>query len=191
MSGTYNKPLVVVTVGGDHHPFNRLMGWVEDWLFDFGDRARCLVQHGSAPPPRGADATPYIAHQDLLAAMASARVVISSGGPATLAEARQLGHRPLAVPRLASLGEVVDDHQRTFTQRLADLGLVVKVETEEEFRSSIAAALDAPRIVPPQGGALPAARISHIGELIDSTARLGIQRRSRKADAGRHMLAGR
>lgn len=48
MNTGFNKPLVVVTVGGDHHPFNRLMSWIETWLLDEGDRVRCVVQHGSA-----------------------------------------------------------------------------------------------------------------------------------------------
>lgn len=191
MTGEFRKPLVVVTVGGDHHPFDRLMGWVEDWMVDNGDRARCLVQHGAAPAPRGTEAVPYIDHYDLLAAMSDARIVVSSGGPATLSEARRLGHRPLAVPRLAALGEVIDDHQQTFTRRLHDLGLVVKVETEAEFRKEMASALDAPRVVPAPGKPLSTSRINSVGELIDTAARRHFQRRSRRVEIGHRSLAGR
>jgi UDP-N-acetylglucosamine transferase subunit ALG13 len=192
MSAPYRKPLVVVTVGGDHHPFDRLMGWVEDWLFDFGDRARCLVQHGSARAPHGADAAPYIGHHELQAAMAAARAVVSSGGPSTLSEARLLGHRPIAVPRRARLGEHVDDHQRAFCSRLHQLGLVVSVDTEAEFRAALEVALDTPRVVPTPANTLQRETINNVGALIDATAMRGIrQRRPRQAELGQRTLAGR
>lgn len=169
MNANYNKSLVVVTVGGDHHPFDRLMRWVEEWIVDEGHRTEVLVQHGSAKPPIGADAHPYIDHPDLMSSMAAARAVVSSGGPTTLAEARQLGHRPIAVPRHAALGEHVDDHQRFFTRRLHESGLVVTVETEADFRSALATAIDAPRIVP-DGSGIASATVTRVGELIDATA---------------------
>ncbi len=171
MNGAFQKPLVVVTVGGDHHPFDRLMRWVEDWLADEGEQVRCLVQHGTARPPEGAEACAYIDHDDLLRAMANARAVVSSGGPTTLSEARLLGHRPIAVPRQSRLGEHVDDHQLIFTSRLHALGLVARVESEADFRTELTAALEAPRIVVPVNGALQDSAVWKVGELIDSVAR--------------------
>lgn len=175
MTPGYQKPLVVVTVGGDDHPFERLMHWVENWLVDEGERAHCVVQHGTARAPVGADSRPFIDHQDLLDLMSEARAVVSSGGPATLSEARSLGHRPVTVPRLASLNEVVDDHQRGFTRRLHDLGLVVQVENETDFRVALAAAIDAPRVVPSASDA-PSESIERVGQLIDTTFHLGTPR---------------
>jgi UDP-N-acetylglucosamine transferase subunit ALG13 len=166
----YHQPLVFVTVGGDHHPFARLMSWVEDWLVDQGDRVRCIVQHGPATPPAGAEAMPYLDHRDLIEHMTNARAVVSSGGPTTLGEARHLGHRPVAVPRLASLGEHVDDHQRVFTARLQDLGYVVRVETEPDFRSALEAALTAPRVMPTVSKAAQLAAVTRVGTLIDLAA---------------------
>lgn len=170
MTNTYRAPLVVVTVGGDHHPFNRLMDWVEDWLLDEGDRVRCFVQHGPSRAPIGATSQPYVGHRDLLALMSDARAVVSSGGPATLSEARFLGHRPVAIPRLAKYGEVVDDHQLTFTSRLQNLGYVVQAQTEAEFREAVAKAIDTPRLMPPPIDPAKIAAISRVGTLIDATA---------------------
>lgn len=175
MTQDYQAPLLLVTVGGDHHPFDRLMRWIENWLLEEGTHVRCVVQSGPARPPAGAESLPYLDHDDLIALMAEARAVVSSGGPATLSEARRLGHRPVAVPRLAALGEVVDDHQRAFTRRLHDLGLVVAVESEADFRTAIQAALDAPRVVPTATSA-PTAAIARVGELIDLTSQLGASR---------------
>jgi UDP-N-acetylglucosamine transferase subunit ALG13 len=185
----YRAPLLFVTVGGDHHPFDRLMRWVEDWLVDEGSRVRCIVQSGPAQPPIGADSMAYLDHEDLLALMAEARAVVSSGGPATLSEARRLGHRPVAVPRLAAFDEVVDDHQRSFTRRLHNLGLVVQAETEIDFRLAVSAALDTPKIVPSASPA-PSAAIARVGALIDTTSQLGSSRRRlRRASARDRQLS--
>jgi UDP-N-acetylglucosamine transferase subunit ALG13 len=184
VSGDFHTPLLFVTVGGDHHPFDRLMRWVEDWLVDDGQGVRCVVQSGPARPPANAESLPYLDHQDLLSLMSDARAVVSSGGPATLTEARRLGHRPVAVPRLASLDEVVDDHQRSFTRRLHELGLVVQAENEVDFRLAVSAALDAPRVVPTASPA-PTAAIARVGELIDMTSRLGTGRRRFRREARR------
>jgi len=44
-------PLVLVTVGTDHHPFDRLVGWIDRWAPP--GRVRLVVQYGTAVPPRG------------------------------------------------------------------------------------------------------------------------------------------
>jgi len=168
VTSTYRKPLVFVTVGGDHHPFDRLMQWVERWLSDEGDRVRCVVQYGTALPPAGAECFDYLDHDALLGLMESARAVVSSGGPTTLLEARRLGHRPVVVPRRSSLGEHVDDHQRLFAARLHTENLVVRAEDEPAFRDAVHAAIDAPRIVTPRE--LSTEGVMRIGRLIDETA---------------------
>jgi UDP-N-acetylglucosamine transferase subunit ALG13 len=127
-------PLVVVTVGGDHHPFGRLMGWMTGWLATAGEGVRCVVQHGTATLPAGATGAPYLPHDELQRLIASARAVVSSGGPSTLSECLSAGIRPIVVPRLHSLGEAVDDHQRDFCRRMAAKGLAVVAEDETTLR---------------------------------------------------------
>jgi UDP-N-acetylglucosamine transferase subunit ALG13 len=172
---TFTAPLVMVTVGGDHHPFDRLMRWVDNLMVDEGDRIRCVVQHGPASPPRTAECFDYLDHPQLLDLMNSARAVVSSGGPSTLLEARGLGHRPIVVPRWSSLGEHVDDHQRAFAARLHKAGVVVQAETESEFRTALHAALDSPRIMTDANrGDLPA--VARVGALIDGAATHAMRR---------------
>lgn len=173
-------PLVYVTVGGDHHPFDRLMHWMANWLeAGAADRVRCLVQHGPATPPRLATASPYLDHADVLTAMRSAHVVVSAGGPASFAEARSFGHLPLVVPRKAALGEVVDDHQYAFARRLATLGRLRLIETEPELTAALDEALAAP---PPEStgiGDSTSAAALLTGRLIDEAARPSRRRLAR------------
>src|SRR5687767_13336790 len=130
-----SKPLIFVTVGMDHHPFDRLVRWVDAWLEAGGsERARCLVQSGTATPPRRAEWRDYLSHEELEAVMQQAAVVVCQGGPGTIASCRRLGLVPIVVPRRSTLREHVDGHQVTFARRTAALGHVRLPETEERFR---------------------------------------------------------
>lgn len=139
-------PLLLVTVGTDHHPFDRLVRWASAWLDGHPGRLRCLMQTGtSAPPAGGVRGTPggcpresgaiewqaYLEFDALQEAMGSAAAVVCHGGPGTILGARHRGAVPIVVPRQHRLGEHVDDHQVAFSRRLAaDGGGIHLAETE-------------------------------------------------------------
>ena len=129
---------VVVVVGTDHHPFDRLVTWVDTWLqCRPGGPVSCLVQYGTSASPLVAQGRPYLDHAGVEQLMAQALAVITHGGPTTIAEARRAGHRPVVVPRSARLGEHVDDHQRRFVGRLASAGLVDVAHTQAELAAAV------------------------------------------------------
>ena len=60
--------LVVALTGTDHHPFDRMVEWVDAAAVRRRD-VRFVVQHGSdAPPPRVAEGHEFLAHDRLVAA---------------------------------------------------------------------------------------------------------------------------
>jgi UDP-N-acetylglucosamine transferase subunit ALG13 len=132
-------PLLLVTVGTDHHPFDRLVRWVDGWLGTAGGRAaglRCLMQTGTSAPPGDAGAAhwqAYLEFEALQAAMRDAAAVVCHGGPGTILGARHMGAVPIVVPRQHRLGEHVDDHQVAFSRRLAAEGSVFLAETEADL----------------------------------------------------------
>ena len=131
--GTDPRPLLLVTVGTDHHPFDRLVRWAGAWLAAHPGELRCLMQTGTSAPPTGpaADWQAYLEFDALQAAMASAAAVVCHGGPGTILGARHQGAIPVVVPRQHRLGEHVDDHQVAFSRRLAaDGGEIHLAETE-------------------------------------------------------------
>jgi UDP-N-acetylglucosamine transferase subunit ALG13 len=115
----------VVTVGTDHHPFDRLIGWVNDWLGQHPERIPgFVVQRGPASIEPACAAPRFLDAVQLDALLDGADVMICHGGPGSIADAWARGHVPIAVPRLRRYGEVVDDHQVDFCTKLAELGRI-------------------------------------------------------------------
>jgi UDP-N-acetylglucosamine transferase subunit ALG13 len=110
-------PTVLVSVGTDHHPFDRLVRWMDGWLgARTGAEVTCLVQYGASHPPRRAWGLAYLDHPDLSQVMRGARD-----------------------PRA---GEHVDDHQQRFARRLADAGMVRLATSREELVRALDDALE-------------------------------------------------
>lgn len=145
---------VVVTVGTDHHRFDRLVGWVDAWAGDHPEVA-VLVQRGEAAAPEHGESVAMLGYDDLVAAMAEADVVVAQGGPAAIMDARRVGHRPVVVPRRGSLGEHVDDHQVRFAAWMADRDLISLADSAADLRRLLDGAVADPtsRRIPPDGGA--------------------------------------
>lgn len=142
-----SAPLVLVLVGTDHHAFDRLVGWADAWASGHAGAARVLVQRGTSAPPVAAESVDYLDHAELQALMARAAVVVSHGGPSTIAESRRIGTVPVVVPRDPAGGEHVDAHQLRFTRRLAADGLVLHAVDRAMFTTLLDRALADPSTV--------------------------------------------
>jgi UDP-N-acetylglucosamine transferase subunit ALG13 len=135
-------PLVFVTVGTDHHPFDRLITWVDGWLAQGGgDRVRCMVQYGTSTVPRLAEHERYLTYQQMEALQAEAAAVVCHGGPGSVMGCRGAGKRPIVVPRRHDLGEHVDDHQVAFARRIASEGEIALAEDQATFNACLDRAL--------------------------------------------------
>lgn len=179
------EPAVLVSVGTDFHPFDRLVTWVDEWLATrSGDYVDCLVQYGTSIPPARAGGAAYLDHAELDRLLGRVRVVVSHGGPSTIAEARRHGHLPLVVPRDPACGEHVDDHQQRFARRLGSAGLVRVVTTMTELHAALeetlAEASAGPRTTGDVDGLAHAGArdaVRRFGELVDAMFAEFAQRR--------------
>jgi UDP-N-acetylglucosamine transferase subunit ALG13 len=125
--------MIFATVGSAE-PFERLM----EALCELPATEELVIQSGaSRTKPANALCVPFMSFDDVAAHIASARVVIAHAGVGTVMTVLQHGKRPLVVPRLANLGEAVDDHQTAFARRLDDQGLVTLVEDAAELASLV------------------------------------------------------
>ncbi|WP_306213567.1 glycosyltransferase [Actinoplanes sp. RD1] len=170
---------VLVSVGTDKHHFDRLLGWVEQWWLRQPVRPRLVVQHGSSRPPLIPGATPFLAHDQLGAAMAQARVVVTHGGPASITEARRHGHLPIVVARDPAYGEHVDNHQMLFASRMAASGVIRLCSSARELELALRDGLSGfPAHVTTAPAAAQMAAVHRVGQIVDGL--LADKRRRRK-----------
>lgn len=128
--------VVVVLLGTDHHPFDRLVDWSDVAAAELPD-ARLVVQHGWTRAPAVAEGRPFLPHDELLDLLAAADGVVCHGGPGTIMDARGAGHVPVCVPRDPRLGEHVDGHQQRFAGLVAATGVVRTVDSERAFVAAV------------------------------------------------------
>ena len=112
---------VLVTVGTDHHPFDRVIQWVEAWSRrQPAPAVEVYMQTGTSRPPEATKSTEYLDFDDLMERIGEADAVISHGGPSTISHCLRLGVMPIVVPREHDRGEHVDDHQVAFSTKMAE-----------------------------------------------------------------------
>lgn len=160
---------VVVTVGTDHHQFDRLINWVNDWLAGHPEYSSTFfVQSGSSAVAPNCPAADFLDSQKLDELLDDADILVCHGGPGSIADAWRRGQVPIVVPRLRRLHEVVDDHQLDFCLHLAERGYVRLAQTAGEFAAQLRAAENGPC---PGPVSLPAtdtdAAVARFGALVD------------------------
>ena len=135
--------LVVVSVGTDHHRFDRLVGWMDRWAADHS-AIKVIIQRGSAAPTDHAESHPMIPYRDLCDLFAIATAVVTHGGPSTVMDIRAAGRLPIVFPRDPAHGEHIDDHQLRFGHHLARHQLAKIVYQHHELGLALDEALDSP-----------------------------------------------
>lgn len=177
-----DRPDVFVVVGTDHHRFDRLIGWIDQWAQRRPD-VTVLVQRGTAAAPQHASSVELLPYERVQQHMADAAVVVSHGGPGTIMDCRAAGTLPIVVPRTRALGEHVDDHQVVFARATAAAGVILLAETAEELERLLDAALADPAmlsVTTPARGSQGVARTAElIGALGPRPRRGGAIRRTR------------
>lgn len=136
-------PQIFLTVGTDHHPFNRMAAYADDLVATF-PQCSVFVQTGTSQPPERAAWKDYLTETEMRSRLLAASAVVTHGGPATIMAARRAGHLPIAVPRRGNAGEHVDDHQVSFCGLQAAAGTVVLADSVETLRAAVAEALERP-----------------------------------------------
>jgi beta-1,4-N-acetylglucosaminyltransferase len=117
--------MIFVTVGSSSIAFDRLLQAVDQLGID----ERLVVQCGASTiRPHGAECVEFLDFDGFVDLIRDARVMVTHAGVGSVMTALRERKRPVVVPRLAVFGEAVDDHQVSFAQRAAELGLVTLIE---------------------------------------------------------------
>ena len=179
--GSRDRRLVVAVVGTDHHPFDRLVRWLDAWAERHGV-VDCVVQYGTSCRPAVCLGVDYLSHPSLQHLVQRAAVVVSHGGPGTIMDARRAGLVPVVVPRDPALGEHVDTHQQQFARLVGARGLVRLAETATALEAGLDAGLAGPRPeVAPLDGSTATEAARRLGALVDDAVRSRRARRRRRS----------
>lgn len=112
--------MILVTLGTHPKPMDRLVRALDDLLATGNVTDEVIITAAAyGYRPRHATALGIQPYDVLVDLMQRADVVITHGGPASIAMALAAGHLPIIVPRDATFGEHVDSHQIRFAQWLA------------------------------------------------------------------------
>jgi UDP-N-acetylglucosamine transferase subunit ALG13 len=137
---------MIFATTGTCEPFDRLLQALDALELD----EELVVQHGISPVrPQGARCIDFLAYSDLVGLVRRARLVVTHGGVGSVLTALTNGKRPVVVPRLARLGEAIDDHQLEFVRKLAAAHVIELVEDTSELGSRLAGVHAGPRGVRP------------------------------------------
>lgn len=88
----------------------------------------------------GIPGRPHVDHDEMLAAVAAADVVVAHSGTGAALTALELGKCPILVPRLARYAEHIDDHQIQIAAELERRNLAVACAPEDLTRAVLASA---------------------------------------------------
>ena len=135
--------MIVVTVGSQKFPFDRLIRQVDRMAEDRTITGEVVVQTGhSGYVPRFCRGRAFYDREEFGALLERCDILITHGGAGTMVEAAKQGKRIVAVPRLARYGEHVDDHQLELTEQLHKMNLVYACRDTEDLPEALRAVRD-------------------------------------------------
>jgi UDP-N-acetylglucosamine transferase subunit ALG13 len=166
--------VILVTLGTHPQPMTRLVPELARLARELPELGPFHAQLGSTAVPDGWTHDRVMPASELAERIAAADVVITHGGPATIAEARAAGRVPIVVPRRHADAEHVDDHQLHYARRLAGAREVLLVEDVTELVDTVRRYQDLAGALPAATAHDPASAIAAIGLIGDRL--LGIHR---------------
>lgn len=125
--------MILVTLGTHGQPMLRLVPVLTSLATTRPDLGPFEAQLGPTPAPGGWVTHTLVSSKELDRLLARSDIVITHGGPATIAQARAHGRVPIVIPRRQEAGEHVDDHQVYYSKRLAAAGEIIMVEDAESL----------------------------------------------------------
>jgi len=118
--------MILVTVGTEQYPFNRLMHWIEVLLNSEMIQEEIVVQYGNSTIlPAGAKVYKFLKEDRFQELINQARIVIAHCGEGTLLLLDSLDKPYILVSRSQQFKEHVDDHQVELGLALSQINVPV------------------------------------------------------------------
>ena len=142
--------MILLTLGTHEQPFDRAL----DLVAPLGAHEPVLVQHGhttARPGVPGLEWVDFVERDRMRELVSEASAVICHAGVGCIVTAITLGRMPIVIPRLASFGEHIDDHQLQITTEMQAAGMVVACMKDTDLPAAIAEARTRTPVLPGRG----------------------------------------
>ena len=117
--------MIFVTTGSQKFQFNRLLREIDGLIENGSLTEEVYAQTGDSDyQPKHYKYCAFLDRDSFAQKMNACRMVITHGGTGVIISAVKQGKKVIAVPRLASYGEHVDDHQIQLLQEFDGMNLI-------------------------------------------------------------------
>ena len=129
--------MILVTVGACDLPFDRLVMAVDSLATSgiFTEEVFAQIGHSKTPTGKLPFAR-FLSYEEINARADDANLIITQGGPGSIMLALGRGKIPIVVPRQKMFGEMVDNHQVLFTQKLASENKILLVHDIADLKDA-------------------------------------------------------
>lgn len=129
--------MIFLTVGNWHKGFDRLVKSIDEFIRDRIITEEVIGQIGPGSYKPGFQHRDYFSQEEFSDLVSRARLIISHAGMGTIVQSVRLSKPIIVVPRKASLGEHVDDHQLTSTKYMEMEGKVLAAYEVDDLPAKI------------------------------------------------------
>ena len=130
--------MIFVAVGTQKFPFDRLLKGIDDLIEQGQLEADVFAQIGHTDyVPKNYQYQNFLSKDDFQSYISNCDLLITHSGVATIITGMKLEKPVVVVPRFASYGEHVDDHQLQIAESFSDKNLVLMCKDVEELAQTI------------------------------------------------------
>ena len=117
--------MIFVTVGTDHHQFNRLIQAIDIANINGKIDQKIFMQIGlNSVEPISCSFGRLLAPEEMEYYYKNSTLIVCQAGPGTIFNSLKHGKKPIVIPRDPKYGEVIDDHQLKFAKHFESKGLI-------------------------------------------------------------------
>ena len=130
--------MIFVAVGTQKFPFDRLLKGIDDLIAQGQLEADVFAQIGHTDyVPQNYQYQNFLSKDDFQSYISNCDLLITHSGVATIITGMKLEKPVVVVPRFASYGEHVDDHQLQIAESFSDKNLVLMCKDVEELAETV------------------------------------------------------
>ena len=130
--------MIFAAVGTQKFPMDRLLKELDRLAGEALVTEEIFAQAGtSGDEPRHYRCSPFLAQEEMNRYVEACSILICHAGVGTMLAGLKAGKKVIVVPRRASFGEHVDDHQLEIAQSFASAGYVKAVEDMAQLHDAI------------------------------------------------------